>query len=164
MRETQVWSLGQKDPVEKEMATCSSILVWEVQWTEEPGRQQSTGGNESDTTRELSTHAQDSTAHWPPILDMGELYPIFGGGKKWSTTACLHKIQHLRMSGESVSKNHTERNQAIRQGTWRISGNCVNRGVISVNFNFLNFFSLFFLTLYHTYEPDLFETMLFLIE
>ena len=68
------------------------------------------------------------------------------------------------MSGESVSRNHTEKNQAIRQGTGRTSGNCVNRGVISVNFNFSNFFSLFFLTLYHPYEPDLFETMLFLTE
>ena len=30
-------SLGQEDPLEKEMATHSSILVWKVQWTEEPG-------------------------------------------------------------------------------------------------------------------------------
>ena len=35
-QETQVQSLGQKDPVEKEMATYSSILAWEIPWTEEP--------------------------------------------------------------------------------------------------------------------------------
>ena len=35
--ETRVWSLGQKDLLEKEMATHSSILVWEIPWTEEPG-------------------------------------------------------------------------------------------------------------------------------
>ena len=35
---TQVWSLGQEDPLENEMATHSSILTWEVSWTEEPGR------------------------------------------------------------------------------------------------------------------------------
>ena len=35
--ETQVWFLGQKDLLEKEMATHSSILVWEIPWTEEPG-------------------------------------------------------------------------------------------------------------------------------
>ena len=38
MQEMRVWSLGQKDPVEKEMATHSSILAWKVPWTEEPGR------------------------------------------------------------------------------------------------------------------------------
>ena len=38
MQETQVWFLGQKDPLEKGMATPSSILAWESPWTEEPGR------------------------------------------------------------------------------------------------------------------------------
>ena len=37
MQETWVWSLSQKDPLEKEMATHSSILAWEIPWTEEPG-------------------------------------------------------------------------------------------------------------------------------
>ena len=41
MRETQVRSLGQEDPVEKEMATHSSILAWRIPWTEEPGGLQS---------------------------------------------------------------------------------------------------------------------------
>ena len=36
--ETQVPSLGQEDPLEKEMATHSSTLAWEIPWTEEPGR------------------------------------------------------------------------------------------------------------------------------
>ena len=43
MQETQVQSLGQEDPLEKEMATHSSILPWEIPWTEEPGRLQSIG-------------------------------------------------------------------------------------------------------------------------
>ena len=38
MRETQVRSLGWEDPLEKEMATHSSILAWRIPWTEEPGR------------------------------------------------------------------------------------------------------------------------------
>ena len=38
MQETQVRPLGQEDPLEKEIATHSSILAWEVPWTEEPGR------------------------------------------------------------------------------------------------------------------------------
>ena len=37
MQETRVRSLGQEDPLEKEMATHSSILVWRILWTEEPG-------------------------------------------------------------------------------------------------------------------------------
>ena len=37
-QETQVWSLGGEDPLEKEMATHSSILAWEISGTEEPGR------------------------------------------------------------------------------------------------------------------------------
>ena len=43
MRETQVRSLGWEDPLEKEMATHSSILAWRIPWTEEPGGLQSTG-------------------------------------------------------------------------------------------------------------------------
>ena len=38
MQETQVKSLGQEDPLEKEMATHSSILAWKILWTMEPGR------------------------------------------------------------------------------------------------------------------------------
>ena len=38
MQETQVWSLGQQNPLEKEMKTLSSIVAWEIPWTEEPGR------------------------------------------------------------------------------------------------------------------------------
>ena len=41
--ETWVQSLGLEDPLEKEMATCSSILAWKIPWTEEPGRLQSMG-------------------------------------------------------------------------------------------------------------------------
>ena len=37
MQETQVWSLGQEDALEKEMAIHSSVLSWEIPWTEEPG-------------------------------------------------------------------------------------------------------------------------------
>ena len=50
MQETQVWSLGGEDPLEKEMATHSSILAWEIPGTEEPGRLYSLWGHkESDT-------------------------------------------------------------------------------------------------------------------
>ena len=43
MQETWVQSLGWEDPLEKEMATHSSMLAWKIPWTEEPGRLQSMG-------------------------------------------------------------------------------------------------------------------------
>ena len=49
MRETQVLSLGREDPLEKEMATHSRILAWEILWTEKPGRRQSLGLQKSQT-------------------------------------------------------------------------------------------------------------------
>ena len=50
MRETWVQSLGQEDPLEKEMATYSSILAWEIPWTEEPGGLQVHGVTEESHT------------------------------------------------------------------------------------------------------------------
>ena len=51
MPETAVWSLGQEDPLEKEMATYSSILAWKIPWTEESGGLHNRWGHkESDMT------------------------------------------------------------------------------------------------------------------
>ena len=54
MWETWVWSLGKEDPLEKGMATQSSILAWRIPWSEEPGRLQSMGSQKSRIR--LSTH------------------------------------------------------------------------------------------------------------
>ena len=43
MKEIPIRSLDREDPLEKEMATHSDIVAWEIAWTEEPGRLQSTG-------------------------------------------------------------------------------------------------------------------------
>ena len=43
IQEMWVWSLGHEDPLEKEMATHSSVFAWEIPWTEEPGGLQSKG-------------------------------------------------------------------------------------------------------------------------
>ena len=56
MQETKVWFLGWEDPLQKEMATHSSVLAWRIPQTEEPGRLQSVGSQELDTTERLSTH------------------------------------------------------------------------------------------------------------
>ena len=58
MWETWVRSLGREDPLEKELATHSSVLAWRIPWTEEPGGPW--GGRESDTTERLP----DETAMW----------------------------------------------------------------------------------------------------
>ena len=50
MQVTWVRFLGWEDPLEKEMATHSSILAWRISWMEEPGRILSMGLQESDTT------------------------------------------------------------------------------------------------------------------
>ena len=52
MWETRVQSLVREDPLEKEMATHSSILAWKIRWME-PGRLKSMGSQESDTTEQL---------------------------------------------------------------------------------------------------------------
>ena len=49
MQETQIRFLVWEDPLEKEMATHSSILAWRIPWTEEPGRLQTMGSQELDT-------------------------------------------------------------------------------------------------------------------
>ena len=54
---TQVWYLGQEDPLEKEMATQSSILAWRIPWTEEPGRLQSMGPQSQTWLKQLSMYA-----------------------------------------------------------------------------------------------------------
>ena len=61
MQETWVQSLGQEDPLEKEMATHSSILAWRTPWTEESVRLQSMGSQESDMTERLTL----SLSHFP---------------------------------------------------------------------------------------------------
>ena len=64
MRETWVWSLGQEDPLGKEMATYSSTLAWKIPWTKEPGTLQSMG-------------SQRVGHDWTTLLSL-----FFGGGYK----------------------------------------------------------------------------------
>ena len=60
MQETWVQSLGQEDPLEKEMATHSSILAWRIPWMEEPGGLQSMGSLRvgDDCATSLSLHSE----------------------------------------------------------------------------------------------------------
>ena len=58
VQETWVHSLGWEDPLEKGMAIHSSILAWEIPWTEESGRLQYTGSKESDMIEGLNRPTQ----------------------------------------------------------------------------------------------------------
>ena len=60
--------LGQKDPLEKEMATHSTLLAWETPWMEEPGELQSMGGKELDMTERLTNNCVLCYALTQPCL------------------------------------------------------------------------------------------------
>ena len=76
--ETRVWSLSQEDPLEKGMATNSSIFAWGIPWTEEPGKLQSVGGHKKlDRLKWLSMHAHK-------YLDRSIHLKLFLGWKKTS--------------------------------------------------------------------------------
>ena len=62
MLETRVQSLGWEESLQKEMATHSSILAWEVPWTEEPGRLQSMGSQR--VRHDLGTKQQHNITNW----------------------------------------------------------------------------------------------------
>ena len=77
MRETWVRFLGWEDPLEKEMATHSSILAWRIPWTEELGRLQSTGsqslGREGPLQKGMATHSCILAGTIPWTEEPGEL-------------------------------------------------------------------------------------------
>ena len=70
MQETWVRSLGQEDPLEKGMATHSSVLAWRIPWTEEPGRLQSMG-------------LQSVRNHWATNTFIFTLWTFFGIALLW---------------------------------------------------------------------------------
>ena len=76
MQETQVRSLGWEDLLEKQMATQSSILAWEIPWTDEPGRPQSTESQR--VGHDLATKQQEETPEslFSPSLSHPLLLPF----------------------------------------------------------------------------------------
>ena len=67
MQETHLPSLGQEESLEKEMATHSSILAWEIPWTEEPGGLQSVGLQKTHTGLNMHRHGCHND---PPLFSM----------------------------------------------------------------------------------------------
>ena len=88
MRETQVQSLGRKDPLEKEMVTHSSILAWRIPWTEKPGRLQSMGSQRVGNDWAISLHYNISSIS---VLSVQFSCSVV------SNSLQLHGLQHARL-------------------------------------------------------------------
>ena len=96
MWETGVRSLGQEDPLEKEMATHSNTLAWRIPWTEEPGRLQSTG------SQRVGTRLRDFTFHFHNL----------------SSQKKKKKKEHIKMS--NLPKNLKNAKLLSNKDTFRI--------------------------------------------
>ena len=95
----RVQSLGREDPLEKGMATHSSILAWTIPWTEEPGGLQSWGRTELDTTERLtlslSASISSSSVSRSQMQTTGWLALLF------DLQFVLWSQKHLRLFGET---------------------------------------------------------------
>ena len=76
IKETRVWSLDQADALEKEMATHSSILAWEISWTEEPGRLQLFPGGQQGQLNEYKIITCWTKLLWWNAGDSNHLIPL----------------------------------------------------------------------------------------
>ena len=68
MQETQAWSLGQEDPLEKGMITHSSILAWRIPWTEKPGRLPSSGSQSQIWPSDLKPQDSQGVPHTVVVI------------------------------------------------------------------------------------------------
>ena len=136
MQEMQVQSLGHKDPVQKEMATHSSILAWRIPWTEEPGRLQSIGSQESGTAE-----ATACTQAWIYLIYNGTPLqysclenPMDGGAWK----AAVHGVAKNRTGLSDFSFTFhfhaLEKEMATHSSVlaWRVPGTGVPGGLPSL--------------------------------
>ena len=127
MQETWVQSLGQEDPLEKEMATHSNILAWEILWTEEPGGLQSLGSQRSwtwlATNNKILQKRQESlyASWWNYIASFIENSQIRILVKLLDFTVSLQKIQNteerVKLHHEDASSKSRLR-ELCRQMTW----------------------------------------------
>ena len=105
MRETQVQSLGREDPLEKEMATHSSILVWRIPWMEVPGGLQSTGSQRvgHDWVTTLYTLKEIRSYAWRSLLVVQGLYTP-GKISKSQLTPFISCTSRCLIQGKTLSQ------------------------------------------------------------
>ena len=88
--------LGWEDPLEKGMATHSSILAWRITWTEEPGRLQSMGHKVQDTTERLSLSTKQLNYFFVLVLSLGEFLftTLFNLIPEWNSNTTVIQCPH----------------------------------------------------------------------
>ena len=103
--ETQVRSLGQVDPLEKEMATHSNTLAWKSPWTEEPGGLQSLGCKESGIAEQLHFGKQAA----PAPLKLREPLPLLpqGGSLPLPIQTFLNLASVLSLTNKASAKSES---------------------------------------------------------
>ena len=111
MQETWVQSLGWEDPLEKEMETHSSILAWEILWTEEPGGLQSMGSQNSDTAWWLHNWAAYSPFATPILKPF---YVLFYGPQEVAPAYFI--TQSPLLAGFQLNLQWL----AQKEGSWRM--------------------------------------------
>ena len=92
VRETQVWSLGQEDALEKEMATHSNIFAWELPRTEEPGELQS-----------MVAKSQTQLSDWRHHTLAYEITHLIKANHAMFLGALSHLLRQTTLSAERVS-------------------------------------------------------------
>ena len=111
MQETWVWSLGSEDPLEKEMATHSSILAWRIPQTKEPGELQSMG------SQRVGHDWVSNTSTYPRRVRVNRgMSPLYSGAEPELQTikevewfpACLVLITGLLWQGDKKGPRKTE--------------------------------------------------------
>ena len=94
VQEMWVWSLCREDPLEKEIATHSSILVWKMPWTEEPGRLQSMGSQR--VGHDWATEHTHSLCHWLAVpLAAAAQWQVSAGVTKCTTQLLSQWYTHI---------------------------------------------------------------------
>ena len=127
MRETWVWPLGRKDPLEKEMVTHSSILAWRIPWTEKPGKLQSTGSQRF--RHDWATSLSLSVAH--TVNNLPPLWEIWVWSLGWEDP--LEKEMTIPLQYSCLENSHGQRN---------LVGYCLcgHKGLDMIEWQILSFF------------------------
>ena len=128
--ESQVQSLDWEDPLEKGMETHSSILAWKVPWTEEPGRLQSWGRKELDTTERLRLNTNFMVNTYPDLTHVLRSPAISILGQTYINN-CISD-QYLKtavISAPALTPTHTTahtRGTAVQNTTWQTISECLS--------------------------------------
>ena len=118
MQEMQVWSLGQEDSLEKEMATHPGILAQKIPWTEEPGGLQPMGFQELHTTYQLSKN--NSISLYICTTSSDGFYVLWWGRWTWLLAGTLpckaaFLVQLVERMKPSQKKQNSEREESTER-------------------------------------------------